>query len=84
MNPKKFGAYVKSNRFAKGLSLTDAADKIGLSQQQLINIEKGTNSPQPTTFMKIVNGLGLNVREAIIMLEDESDDDTADERELQN
>lgn len=83
MNAKKFGTYVKSNRFAKGFSLADAADKIGLSQQQLINIEKGTNSPQPATFMKIVNGLGLNLREAIIMLEDESDD-AADKRELQN
>lgn len=78
MNPKKFGAYVKSNRFAKGFSLADAADKIGLSQQQLINIEKGTNSPQPTTFMKIVNGLGLDIKEAIVILEDEGDNDAID------
>lgn len=76
MNGKKFGAYVRANRFQKGLSLIDAADKTGLSQQQLINIENGTNSPRPATFIKIVNGLGLDMKEAISILEDGDADAT--------
>lgn len=76
MNGKKFGAYVRTNRFQKGLSLIDAADKIGLSQQQLVNIENGTSSPRPATFIKIVNGLGLDMKEAINILEDGDADAT--------
>lgn len=84
MNCKKFGAYIRSIRYEKGYSVTEAAKFIGISTVQLHNIEKGANLPRPTTFMKIVNGLGLDVKEAVNMFDDDERTDTIDERELQN
>lgn len=83
MNCKNFGAYVKRNRYMQGLSTADAARQIGISEMQLHNIEKGKHYPQPATFIKIINALGLDNREAISILEDEKVD-TADEGELQD
>lgn len=80
MNAKRFGAYVRSQRYLKGISIADASKQTGISEVHLRNIEKGICAPQPATFIKIVNGLNLDSKEAIIELEDELN--TVDETKL--
>ena len=83
MNRKKFGAYVRKNRYSQGYTMVEAADLIGISDTQLQNIEMGKAAPRPATFMKIVNALGLDAKEAVNELEDEGEEkyvDTVDER----
>ncbi len=41
MNPEEFGAFVRKRRKELKLTQKDLADKIGLSRQTIIQIEKG-------------------------------------------
>ena len=81
MNAKRFGAYVRGQRYLKGISIADASKQTGISEVQLRNIEKGLCAPQPATFIKIINGLHLDSKEAITASEDEQTD-TVDETKL--
>lgn len=74
MNKKKFGEYVRAKRYEQGISVAKVAEKTKISEVQLRNIENGVHAPRPETFFKIITALGLDSREAIMMLEDERRD----------
>ncbi|MFB6366218.1 helix-turn-helix domain-containing protein [Paenibacillus elgii] len=61
MNVQQFGAYLKSLREAKGLTLTQLGDRIGYSNPYLSQIETGKkkNMPSPELLEKLVEPLGV-------------------------
>lgn len=52
MNAKRFGAYVRGQRYLKGISMADASKQIGISEAHLRNIEKGICAPSTRNFYK--------------------------------
>lgn len=70
MDKKKFGEYIRAERYKQGISVANAAAKMKISEVQLRNIENGINAPRPETFFRIITSLGLDAKEAITILED--------------
>jgi transcriptional regulator with XRE-family HTH domain len=60
-----FGEFLKSWRKADQLSQTVFAKKLGLSAQNLNDLEKGRRIPTPTRAAKIAKKLGIPVKAAI-------------------
>ncbi len=64
---------VKELRFHNGrLTQQQLADKVGVSRQTVIAIEKGTYSPSVRLALKIARTLGVSVEELFILEENES------------
>ena len=57
--PLTFGSLLKAWREAEDLSQTAFSKKIGLSVQNLNDLEKGRRIPSPTRAAKIAKKLGL-------------------------
>jgi transcriptional regulator with XRE-family HTH domain len=57
--PLSFGALLKAWREGDGLSQTAFAKKIGLSVQNLNDLEKGRRIPTPTRAARIAKKLGV-------------------------
>lgn len=68
MSEQTFGAFVRSARYSQGIATKDLAKKIGITSAQIYNIEKGKSKPQPATFAKLVDALGLDRNEAAKLL----------------
>lgn len=62
-----FGEFLKSWREADELSQTEFAKKLGLSAQNLNDLEKGRRIPTPSRAAKIAKKLGVPER-AVIQL----------------
>jgi transcriptional regulator with XRE-family HTH domain len=52
-------------RARRGLTLVEAARKIGIGRDTLSNIERGRNHPLMPTLAKIANGYGVEVEELL-------------------
>ena len=49
-----FGEYVRHRRLADGLTLTEVADRVGISKQMLSHVERNINAPlQPKWWYAI-------------------------------
>lgn len=59
---KKFiGSVLKTARVKIGLSQGALAEKIGLSEKHISNIERGRNYPSLDTFFRLCEVLNLNI-----------------------
>ena len=56
--PLTFGEALQSYRLGEEISLSDMADKIGISPQSLCDIEKGRRIPTPKRAAKIAQLIG--------------------------
>ena len=57
MTKKEIGERVRAYRLQHHISQTEAADRIGISQQRLSAIERGKVDPRTSTIYKIMRGL---------------------------
>ena len=64
---KLIGTRVKMLRITKGISQTELAKQIGVTQTHLSNIENGKNYPNSETIEKIAKGLGVEVFELFVV-----------------
>lgn len=67
---KSFGDYVKHSRFRLGLSISESAGKVGISETQMCRIENNKCTPSAKTFSLLVKGLEMNVDIAYSLLEE--------------
>ena len=51
---------LRERRLAAGLSLTDVAQRAGLTRQMVGFVEKGTRVPSLHTFARLAVGLGMS------------------------
>ena len=71
------GEFVKQYREAHNMSIRSFADKVLMSPQQISNIEKGIGnnkkemSSTMKTYQKIAEGIGMNEKEFLKMLNDD-------------
>jgi len=56
--PLTFGEALQSYRLGEEISLSDMAEKIGISHQSLCDIEKGRRIPTPKRAAKIAQLIG--------------------------
>ena len=54
-NPKR----LKEARLIRGLTISQLAEKIGISKQAISQFERGEHNPKPETMMAIINTLGF-------------------------
>jgi transcriptional regulator with XRE-family HTH domain len=60
-NQAAIGKAVKEARMASGISMTDFAKKVGVSQAQISRLEDGQQGFRTATMQKIAEALGLVV-----------------------
>lgn len=58
-----FGEYVKRQREDKALTQAELADRVGMSQPWICQIEAGIHSPTMRTIQRIMDGLDLDISE---------------------
>ena len=59
------GEKIKSRRSAKGLSVKDVADKMGVSPQAVYRWESGERMPDIVTFLSLVKLFGVSMEEML-------------------
>jgi transcriptional regulator with XRE-family HTH domain len=65
--PSEFGRWLNQTRASQKLSVTDLADKSGVSFVQIYNIENGTSqNPQSKTIKKLADALGTKPDASVI------------------
>lgn len=65
----ELGALIQGRRMELGLSLNDVATAVGIPQSQLDEIEDGKHDPEINLLMEIVQYLGLDLSQALKMIE---------------
>lgn len=55
----QIGQELRGIRRAKGIKQKNLAASVGMSQNALVNIEKGRNHPRPETIDKLCRALGV-------------------------
>ncbi len=60
---------LRALRASRGWTVEQAAEKIGLTQDNLSRIERGLRHPRATTLQRIADGYGVRVEE-LMALED--------------
>lgn len=60
-NQAAIGKAVKETRMGRGISMTDFAKKVGVSQAQISRLEDGQQGFRTATMQKIAEALGLVV-----------------------
>ena len=60
MDNKIFGQRLRQQRKARGMTIEELAEKIGITQNYLGLVERGENLPSMATLIKIVNVLGIS------------------------
>ena len=58
-----FGAFVKTNRLKLLLSEWELAKRIGITNAQLSNVERGCNLPQVTSLKRYAEALNVDINE---------------------
>ena len=59
----EFGKIVREKRLGLNLTIKTLAEKIGISEVQLSNVEFGYNLPRVNSVQKYANGLECDVEE---------------------
>jgi transcriptional regulator with XRE-family HTH domain len=62
---KLLGERIAEKRHAKGFSVQDFADKVGIARAHVYRIENGEHSPSITILRKIAKELGIVLSEII-------------------
>lgn len=62
---KEIGDNIKKMRTVKALTQKELAEKAGIAQSFLSDIERGNKSPTIRTSKKIALALGINLKELI-------------------
>lgn len=60
---KRFGARIRKLREAKGMSQITLAEKIGIEQPHLSNLENGKKEPKLRVVEMLASGLGVSLRQ---------------------
>lgn len=58
---QRIGRRIAALRKAQGLSQRALADKAGIGQTQVVNTEKGHNSPNVETLAKMLDAIGCKL-----------------------
>jgi transcriptional regulator with XRE-family HTH domain len=61
MDQRVIGAKVSSIRHAQGLTTSQLANKVGISQAQISRLENGKQGFRSSTMDKIAKALGVNI-----------------------
>ena len=59
------GAMIRKKREEKGLQHVDVADRVGISQAMLCQIERGTKNPSLQVSKEIANVLGCQIEDLL-------------------
>jgi transcriptional regulator with XRE-family HTH domain len=59
------GAMIRKKREEKGLQQVDVADRVGISQAMLCQIERGTKNPSLQVSKEIANVLGCQIEDLL-------------------
>ena len=59
------GAMIRKKREEKGLQQVDVADRVGISQAMLCQIERGTKNPSLQVSKEIANVLGCQFEDLL-------------------
>ena len=59
---KRFGKRIRELREAKGMSQIALAEKIGIEQPHLSNLENGRKEPKLRVIEMLASGLGVSLR----------------------
>ena len=65
MNLQKIGAYIAQKRKALGLTQTELAEKLGMSNKSVSKWERGVCLPDVSLYMELCNVLGITINEFI-------------------
>lgn len=57
-----YGELIKETRKEKNITQKDLAERVGAKREFISKIEKGETDMQLSTFMKILQGLGLSIK----------------------
>lgn len=68
----KIGSQIKKFRVRRGMTQQDLAEKIGLSEKQISKIETGIHYPKFENFVKIMDVLGVSMKDFDYETESES------------
>lgn len=63
---KQLGERVKIQRMAQGLTQEELADKSGLSQQYISELERGLRNPTALTLLELANALEIHIASLFI------------------
>lgn len=61
----KYGDRIKRLRNQKGLKLSELAERSGLSEGYISNVENGNKRPTETVVVRIARALGLGIEEEL-------------------
>lgn len=56
---------LKEERLRQGMTMTDLADAVGLSQQMVSYVERGMRGPTLVTLIRMADGLGIDLWKVI-------------------
>ena len=65
MNLQKIGAYIAQKRKALGMTQTELAEKLGMSNKSVSKWERGVCLPDVSLYMELCNILGITINEFI-------------------
>ena len=65
MNLQKIGAYIAQKRKELGMTQTELADKLGMSNKSVSKWERGVCLPDVSMYMELCNILGITINEFI-------------------
>lgn len=60
---EKIGEKIKKVRMLRGITQHDLAEKVGLTEKQISKIETGVHYPKFQNFIKILEVLGISMRD---------------------
>jgi HTH-type transcriptional regulator / antitoxin HipB len=62
INQPELGNYIRSHRKQSGLTQAKLAEMIGVGKTVIYDLEKGKETIQLSTLLKVLNGLNIQVR----------------------
>jgi transcriptional regulator with XRE-family HTH domain len=62
---RRFGAQVRQQRDARGLTLEQLAERAGVGRRQLTRVEAGKASPSLIWMLAVADGLGTTVSDLV-------------------
>ncbi len=62
LNQPELGSYIRSHRKHSGLTQAKLAEMIGVGKTVIYDLEKGKETVQLSTLIKILDGLNIKVR----------------------
>lgn len=65
MNLQKIGAYIAQKRKALGMTQTELAEKLGMSNKSVSKWERGVCLPDVSLYMELCNILGISLNEFV-------------------